>query len=44
MARSGASDEEAFAVLKAASQRMNVKLREIAQSIAEQKPAPEPAE
>jgi transcriptional regulator with GAF, ATPase, and Fis domain len=44
MARSGATDDEAFAMLKAASQRMNVKLRDIAQTITEQKPmtAPEP--
>ncbi|MDQ3642313.1 MAG: GAF and ANTAR domain-containing protein [Actinomycetota bacterium] len=42
MARSGASDDEAFAMLKAASQRMNVKLRDIAQQIVEQKPPPEP--
>ena len=38
IARSGVSDEEAFAMLKAASQRMNVKLREIAQTITEQAP------
>jgi transcriptional regulator with GAF, ATPase, and Fis domain len=42
MARSGASDDEAFAMLKAASQRMNVKLRDIAQTITEQKPMPAP--
>ena len=42
MARSGVSDEEAFAMLKAASQRMNVKLRDIAKGIAEQPSAPEP--
>ncbi len=42
MARSGASDEEAFAMLKGASQRMNVKLRDIAQQVSEQKPPPEP--
>ena len=42
MARSGASDDEAFAMLKAASQRMNVKLRVIAEQIVEQKPPPEP--
>ena len=43
MARSGASDDEAFAMLKAASQRMNMKLRDIAQQVVEQKP-PEPPE
>jgi transcriptional regulator with GAF, ATPase, and Fis domain len=37
MARSGATDDEAFAMLKHASQRMNVKLRDIAQGIAEDK-------
>lgn len=42
MARSGATDDEAFAMLKAASQRMNVKLRDIAQTITEQKPAMAP--
>ena len=42
MARSGASDDQAFAMLKGASQRMNVKLRDIAQQIVEQKPAPAP--
>ncbi len=42
MARSGASDDDAFAMLKAASQRMNVKLRVIAEQIVEQKPPPEP--
>ncbi len=42
MARSGVSDDEAFAMLKSASQRMNVKLRDIAQTIAEQKPMPTP--
>ncbi len=42
MARSGVSDEEAFAMLKAASQRMNVKLRDIARGIAEQPSRPEP--
>ena len=42
MARSGASDDEAFAMLKAASQRMNVKLRDIAMTITEQKPMPSP--
>ncbi|HWI02513.1 MAG TPA: GAF and ANTAR domain-containing protein [Acidimicrobiales bacterium] len=41
-ARSGVSDDEAFAMLKAASQRMNVKLRDIAQTITEQKPMPAP--
>lgn len=42
MARSGASDEEAFAMLRNASQRMNVKVRDIAQQLVEQKPVPEP--
>ena len=42
MARSGASDDEAFAMLRAASQRMNVKLRDIAQTITEQKTMPAP--
>ena len=44
MARSGASDDEAFAMLKSASQRMNVKLRDIAQQIVEHKPPPEAPE
>lgn len=38
MARSGVSDDEAFAMLKAASQRLNLKLREVAQRIADQAP------
>ncbi len=38
MARSGVGDEEAFAMLKGASQRMNVKVRDLAQQIAEQQP------
>jgi GAF domain-containing protein len=38
MARSGVSDEEAFAMLKGASQRMNVKLRDVARRIADQPP------
>jgi GAF domain-containing protein len=42
MARSGVTDDEAFAMLKSASQRMNVKLRDIAQTITEQKPMPAP--
>lgn len=42
MARSGATDDEAFEMLKAASQRMNVKLRDIAKSVAEQAPPPPP--
>lgn len=42
MARSGVSDDQAFAMLKAASQRMNVKLRDIAQRIAEQAQPPQP--
>ena len=41
MARSGVTDDEAFAMLKAASQRMNVKLRDIAQTIAEPKSTPD---
>ena len=41
MARSGVTDAEAFEMLKRASQRMNVKLRDIAERIAEQRP-PEP--
>ncbi len=40
MARSGVSDDEAFAMLRRASQRMNVKLRDIAQTITEQRPMP----
>lgn len=35
MARSGVSEEEAFDMLRSASQRMNRKLREVARSIAE---------
>ncbi|MGH9263455.1 MAG: GAF and ANTAR domain-containing protein [Acidimicrobiales bacterium] len=42
MARSGATDEEAFEMLKRASQRMNVKLRDVAKRIAEQPTAPVP--
>ena len=41
MARSGASDDEAFAMLRGASQRMNVKLRDIAQRVVEQRPPSE---
>lgn len=40
MARSKVTDEEAFAMLRAASQRMNVKLRDVAQQVADQKPPP----
>lgn len=40
MARAGVSDEEAFAMLTAASQRMNLKLRDIAKGVAEQAPEP----
>ncbi len=40
MAQSGVTDDEAFALLKRASQRMNVKLRDIAQGIAEQASPP----
>ncbi|HEV3401289.1 MAG TPA: ANTAR domain-containing protein [Acidimicrobiales bacterium] len=39
MARSGVSDDEAFEMLKKASQRMNVKLRDLAQRVAEPPPA-----
>lgn len=42
MARSGISDDEAFAMLKSASQRMNVKLRDVAQTITEQPPTTPP--
>lgn len=42
MARSGVTDERAFEMLKLASQRMNVKLRDIAQDIADGKPLAEP--
>lgn len=42
MARSGVTDDQAFAMLKAASQRMNVKLRDIAQRVAAQTPPLEP--
>ena len=38
MARSGVDEDRAFEMLKLASQRMNVKLRDIAQSIAEGSP------
>ena len=41
MARSGVDDDEAFRMLVSASQRMNVKLRDVAQQITEQKPPPE---
>ncbi len=40
MARSGVTDEKAFEMLKSASQRMNVKLRDVAARLAEQ-PLPE---
>ncbi len=41
MAREGVTDEEAFAILRRASQRMNVKLREVAQRVVEgNSPAP----
>ncbi len=39
-ARSGASDEEAFNMLRSASQRMNIKLRDVARSITEGAPQP----
>ncbi len=42
MARSGCTDDEAFAMLKRASQRMNVKVRDIAQRMAEPKASQEP--
>lgn len=42
MARSGLTDDEAFALLRAASQRMNVKLRDVAQQVAEQRQPPAP--
>jgi hypothetical protein len=35
MAREGISDDEAFAILRRASQRMNVKLRDVAQRVVE---------
>lgn len=40
MARSNVSDEQAFDMLRGASQRMNIKLRDIAKRVAEQRPAP----
>lgn len=45
MARSGVDEDEAFAMLKRASQRMNLKLRDIAEGIAHGAPPPtsEPA-
>ena len=43
-ARSGVSDDEAFAMLRRASQRMNVKLRDIAKQVAEQTPPPQPSQ
>lgn len=42
MARSGVTDDEAFAMLKAASQRTNVKLRDVAQRIADHPPTTDP--
>jgi GAF domain-containing protein len=39
MARSGVTDDQAFDMLRKASQRMNLKLRDVAQRIAEQGPA-----
>ena len=41
MARSGVDDDAAFRMLVSASQRMNIKLRDIAQQVAEQKPQPQ---
>lgn len=43
MARSGISEDEAFEMLRSASQRMNRKLREVARSIAEGAPRPDEA-
>ena len=40
MARSGVSDDEAFEMLKRASQRMNIKVREVARRISEQPTSP----
>lgn len=42
MARSGASDEEAFAMLRRASQRMNLKVRDVAAQVVEQRTPPPP--
>jgi len=42
MAQSGLTDDEAFAVLRSASQRLNLKLRDIAEHIAEQPPVQPP--
>ncbi|HEX2192612.1 MAG TPA: GAF and ANTAR domain-containing protein [Acidimicrobiales bacterium] len=44
MAQSGVSDDEAFAMLRRASQRMNVKLRDIAKQITEQRSPPQPSQ
>ena len=43
MAQSGVSDEEAFAMLRSASQRMNVKLRDVAKQITEQRSPGQPS-
>jgi AmiR/NasT family two-component response regulator len=40
MARSGASAEEAFDMLRRASQRMNVKVRDVAEGITERERKP----
>jgi AmiR/NasT family two-component response regulator len=40
MARSGVTDDQAFGMLRAASQRLNEKLRDVAQRIVEQAPSP----
>lgn len=42
MARSGISEDEAFDILVKASQRMNIRLREVARRIADQAWPPEP--
>ncbi len=40
MARSGVTDDQAFGMLRAASQRLNERLRDVAQRIVEQAPSP----
>ncbi len=42
MARSAITDDEAFAMLVRASQRMNMKLRDLARRVAEQAPSLKP--
>jgi transcriptional regulator with GAF, ATPase, and Fis domain len=44
MAQSGVTEEQAFDMLRRASQRMNVKVRDIAQRMTEQMPASNPAQ